>query len=360
MLRDPIDLATIRRVLIIKLRHHGDVLLTSPLFTVLQQQAPHLELDALVYHDTREMLSLHPAISQLHTIDRAWKHLGVWGQARAELSLLASLKQRRYDLVITLTEHNRGAWLVRLLQPRWAVGPDGPYGRFFRRSFSHRYLTVPGNRRHTIAVHLDALRRIGVHPTTTQQSLCLVPGQNAEATLAAKLGRLGLLSKSYILIHPTSRWSFKSWPAARMAALINALTARGEQVLLTAAPSTEELALLAEVQAQLQRPVASLAGELSLKELAVAIAQARLYIGVDSVPMHIASAMQTPCVALFGPSGDIEWGPWQVPHRVVSTAVTCRPCGNAGCGGGWRSECLEQITVPQVLAAVDSLLEQTR
>ena len=74
--------------------------------------------------------------------------------------------------------------------------------------------------------------------------------------------------------------------------------------------------------------------------------------------MHLAAAVQTPCVALFGPSGDIEWGPWQVPHRVVAAKVPCRPCGNAGCGGGWRSECLEKITVQQVLAAYDSLQEQ--
>ena len=64
MLKDAIDLSTLRRVLVIKLRHHGDVLLTSPVFSVLKNHAPHLEIDALVYQDTAEMLSLHPAISQ--------------------------------------------------------------------------------------------------------------------------------------------------------------------------------------------------------------------------------------------------------------------------------------------------------
>jgi heptosyltransferase-3 len=357
MLKDPIDLAALGRVLVIKLRHHGDVLLTSPVFSALKEQAPHLEIDALVYHDTREMLSLHPAVSELHTIDRGWKKLGLFGQLRAELGLLSRLRARRYDLVITLTEHNRGAWLSRLLKPRWAVGPDGPYGRFFRKSFSHRYLQVPGNRRHTIEIHLDALRRIGVYPAAGE--LRLVPGHNAEATLAAKLAERGLEAGRYILVHPTSRWSFKSWPAAKMAALIDELSGRGEQVVLSAAPSAEEMAIVADIESRLSRPVASLAGQLSLKELAAAIDLARLYIGVDSVPMHIASAMQTPCVALFGPSGDIEWGPWRVPHRVVSAALPCRPCGNAGCGGGWRSECLERIAVRQVLDAVDALQKET-
>ncbi|WP_434632666.1 putative lipopolysaccharide heptosyltransferase III [Chromobacterium sp. CV08] len=360
MLNDPIDLAAVRRALVIKLRHHGDVLLASPVFSALRAEAPQLEIDALVYHDTREMLSLHPDISELHTIDRAWKKRGPLGQLRAELGLLARLRARRYDLVITLTEHNRGAWLARLLAPRWAVGPDGPYGRFFRKSFSHRYLQVPGNRRHTIEVHLDALRRIGVYPSEEQRRLVLVPGHNAEATLAAKLAERDLAPGGYVLVHPTSRWSFKSWPAERMAALIDALTARGERVVLSAAPGAEEMAMIADIEGRLARPVASLAGQLSLKELAAAIDRARLYIGVDSVPMHIASAMTTPCVALFGPSGDIEWGPWRVPHRVVRAELPCRPCGNAGCGGGWRSECLERIGVDQVLAAVDALQKETQ
>jgi heptosyltransferase-3 len=73
--------------------------------------------------------------------------------------------------------------------------------------------------------------------------------------------------------------------------------------------------------------------------------------------MHIAAAMQTPVVALFGPSGELEWAPWKVPHRIVASGVhPCRPCGNDGCGGGKVSECLTRLPVGAALAAVDSLL----
>lgn len=75
-LRDAVPLAEVRRALVIKLRHHGDVLLSSPVFSVLKAQAPQVEIDALVYADTAEMLSLHPAISQMFTVDRQWKQLG--------------------------------------------------------------------------------------------------------------------------------------------------------------------------------------------------------------------------------------------------------------------------------------------
>src|SRR5512135_1714004 len=124
MLKDAIDLSGLRRVLVIKLRHHGDVLLASPVFTVLKNHAPHLEIDALVYKDTAEMLTLHPAISQVHVVDRQWKKAGAWQQAKAEWALLSALRGRRYDLVIHLTEHNRGAWLTRLTGVHYSVARE--------------------------------------------------------------------------------------------------------------------------------------------------------------------------------------------------------------------------------------------
>src|ERR1700694_4337985 len=107
---DAIDLARIRRVLVIKLRHHGDVLLASPVFTVLKHAAPHADVDALVYLETAAMLERHPAISVVHTIDRSLKHRGVGAQARGEWRLWRALCARRYDLVLQLTQHPPGAW----------------------------------------------------------------------------------------------------------------------------------------------------------------------------------------------------------------------------------------------------------
>ncbi|MFC3531704.1 putative lipopolysaccharide heptosyltransferase III [Vogesella facilis] len=357
MLKDAIDLSAVRRVLLIKLRHHGDVLLSSPLPTVLKNHAPHLEIDALVYHDTRDMLSGHPALSELFTIDRQWKKLGPLGQLRAEWQLLSRLRSRNYDLVIHLTEHKRGAWLSRLLSPRWSVAPGGEHGKFFKRSFTHRYPVIGGNRRHTVEIHLDALRRLGIYPAADERQLQLAIPQPAREVVRAKLAANGVTGR-YVLIHPTSRWLFKTWPVARMAALIDALTARGESVVLSAAPDSAEMAMLADIQSRLARPVASLAGELNLKQLAALIDDAALFVGMDSVPMHMAAALQTPCVALFGPSGDIEWGPWQVPHRLLTTNMSCRPCGRDGCGGGKRSECLEHIDEQQVLAAIAQLQQE--
>jgi len=72
--------------------------------------------------------------------------------------------------------------------------------------------------------------------------------------------------------------------------------------------------------------------------------------------MHIAAAMETPVVALFGPSGDDEWGPWMVPHRVLTTPLPCRPCGMDGCAGSKVSDCLERIAPEAAVAAVEELI----
>ncbi|MBB5017059.1 heptosyltransferase-3 [Chitinivorax tropicus] len=354
MVPDAIPFDQVRRVLIIKLRHHGDVLLTSPVIAVLKAHYPHLEIDALVYSDTAPMLAAHPGLSQLHMTQR--KGAGLL----EEWALFRRLRARRYDVLIHLTDSSRGAWLARLLKPRWAIAGQANKPGFWRKSFTHLYPIIGGNRRHTVEIHLDALRRAGLYPDVDERKLVLVPGEAATTKVQALLAQHGLAEREFIQIHPASRWLFKCWPANQMAALINQLTAAGETVVLTGAPDEKERALVAEIEQQLTKPVINLVGQLNLKELAALTQAARLFIGMDSVPMHIAAAMQTPTVALFGPSGDIEWAPWQVARQVLTSSHPCRPCGKDGCGGGKRSECLDAISVDQVAQATRHLLHLQR
>jgi lipopolysaccharide heptosyltransferase III len=355
---DAIDLTRLRRALVVQLRHHGDVLLTSPVFAVLKNHVPSLEVDALVYAETRDMLDLHPAIAQVHVVERRWKDSGPLGRLAREWRLFAALRARRYDLIVHLSEHPRGAWLARALAARYAVAPDfARKPRLWKRSFSHLFRLPPHARRHRVEVNLDALRRIGIQPGEDERRLVLVAGEEAQRSVDALLAEQGLADKGFIHFHPGSRWPFKCWPAERAAAFIDALARRGERIALTAAPEERELALIAEIRGKASARVADFSGKLNLKQLAALTARARLFIGVDSAPMHIAAAMQTPTVALFGPSGELEWGPWRVPHRIVASGEhPCRPCGNDGCGGGKVSECLTRLPPEAALAAVDSLL----
>jgi heptosyltransferase-3 len=360
MLKDAVPLGEIARALVIMLRHHGDVLLATPVLGALKAAAPKIEIDALVYDATAPMLEAHPALSQLHTVGRAWKDEDPLSRIGSEYKLFGALRARHYDLVVHLTEQPRGAWLARALGARYSVAPAAPErGAFWRGSFTHHYAIARNGRRHKVEANLDALRRIGLQPDMELRRPQFVPGAAAEASVAALLAAEGLAERSFVHIHPASRWTFKCWPAERNAELIDRLSA-AHRVVLTAAPETAEMRLVEQILSKTTSKPVNLAGRLSIKELGALTAKARLFVGVDSMPMHLAAAMGTPAVALFGPSGEQEWRPWRVAHRVVTTNHPCRPCGNDGCGGGKISECLTTLAVDDVYAAAQELLGRER
>ena len=351
MIGGPVPLGECTRALVVKMRHHGDVLLAAPVLRVLKAANPKLEVDALVYEDTAPMFEGHPALSRLFTVGRNWRNRSFLSRLAPEWHLLSSLRERRYDLLVHLTEHPRGAWLARILRPRHSVAPIVPHrGRFWRKSFTHTYPVVGFGRRHQVEINLDALRRIGIQPAPEERKVTFVPGAQAEAKARALVPEEG-----FIHMHPGSRWRFKCWPAEQNAALIDRLSGDGHRIVLTGAP--DEADFIERILALTRARPLNLAGQLTIKELGALIARARLFIGVDSMPMHVAAALGTPTVALFGPSGDREWGPWNVPFRVVTTTHSCRPCGLAGCGDGGVSDCLVRLGVEPVYAAARELLQ---
>lgn len=356
ILEDALPVEALRRALVVKLAHFGDVLLASPVLSVLKRHAANAEVDALIYAETAPMLAGHPALAQLFTIGRDWGKRRLLSRLAAETRLVASLRARRYDLVVALSDKPRIAWLTRLTGARYAVTAerrDRP--GLWRRSFTHFFALPPGNSRHTVEVHLDALRRLGIQPALDERRITLVPGDDAERRADALLAQHGLARGRFIQLHPGSRWLFKSWPAERVAELSDVLAARGDRVVMTGASAGHEGAYLQDVLSRVKGPLVNLAGQLDLKVLAAVTARARVFVGVDSAPLHVASAMGTPAVALFGPSGEVEWGPWQIAHRIVASAHPCRPCGINGCGGSNRSECLETLPLARVLAAIEEL-----
>ncbi len=344
MVKDAVPLGECGRALVVKLRHHGDVLLAAPVLSVLK--AKGLEVDALVYDDTAPMLEGHPALSELHTVGRKWRNEG-FSRLSKETALYATLRARRYGLIVHLSEQPRGAWLARTLGARYSVAPRmADRGAFWARSFTHLYPIAP--RRHQVEVNLDALRRIGVQPDPPLRKVIFNPGDDAARRIA------GVVPERFIHVHPASRWRFKCWSIEKNAELVERLAADGFPAVITAAPDPAEMSFVNEILKNTK--AVNLAGQLSIKELGALTARAALFVGVDSMPMHLACAMGTPTVALFGPSGEDEWGPWGVPHRVVRSDHSCRPCGLDGCGGGKVSECLTFLPVDAVHAAVRALL----
>jgi len=246
---DPLQ--QVERALVIKLRHHGDVLLTSPLFSILRHYRPGIEIDALVYEETASVLQDHPAIHHIHTVKKGAGIATDWRLAQ-------TLRARRYDLVLHLTESWRGALLCRYLRPRIAVTARWPRrarSRFWQRSFTHHY-PLPQRLRHTVEKHLDALRCLGIHPPPEERALLMVPGSEAEIRINRILDRHGLRGRSFIHFHPTSRWLFKCWGVAQCSRFIALLQQRGHTVVITAAPTAAELERVKAILEPLEKPAA--------------------------------------------------------------------------------------------------------
>jgi heptosyltransferase-3 len=348
------DLSRVKKVLVVKLRHHGDVLLTSPVFSNLQAALPNAEIDAMLYKDTIPMLEGHPAISKFHGYDRGWKKLGLFGKLAKEFSLLKKVWREKYDMVINLTEGDRGALAALISRATIRVGVD-PEGNGFigkKKIYTHivKNCKTP---RHTVEKNLDALRRIGIFPTMEERDVLFpIPEESKKRAAEFLQG-----TEDYFLLHPVSRWRFKCWPASLVAKLVEELHRRGEKIVMTASPDAEEIQMVQEILTLVPHvPVLNLAGKTSLKELGALIEMSRCLVCVDSVPLHISSALKSPVVVLFGPTSETNWGPWLNPHaRVVAQNLPCRPCFMDGCGGSKRSDCLTSLSLRDVLLAVDEL-----
>ncbi|MBJ7449353.1 MAG: putative lipopolysaccharide heptosyltransferase III [Parachlamydiales bacterium] len=361
MISPPIDLETIKRVLVIKLRHFGDVLLTTPVFSALQKALPNACIDAMIFKETAPMLEGHPAINAMHFCDPAWKKLSRLPRLKKEIEFLRSIRKQKYELVINLTEGDRGSIACYISNARYRVGWDpGKKGIFKKDRLYTHVVKKPNTDRHVVELNLDTLRRIGIYPEIYERKLQFY------TTLHAKTRIDELLSihriKDYILVHPTSRWLFKSLPVKTIAQVVDRLHAMGHTIIITASSNEREIKYVQDVK-KLTSNFLDLTGQINLKELGALIEHSQLFIGVDSAPMHLACALQKPVVALFGPTSEKAWGPWygltsSIQYIIMSHDPGCRPCGLDGCGGGKVSDCLTALTPESIVNAAFRLLSK--
>lgn len=309
-----------RRVLIIQLQHHGDVLLTTPMFSALKEQFPDIEIDVLAFAETAPMINAHPELSRILHLPRSKEAGRGLKRLSANLKLLWSIHQRKYDWVLHLNDRWPGAWaaLVSRAATRASYEIKKRDNFVWRTAFPIRQPHTEDN--HVIERNLAFLDHLGVN-TDPDKHHCKMAYSESDLLFAKTKIREAGIEGSYILIHPTSRWFFKCWEDDRFAEVINSLAHDGHNIVLTAAPVPQEMALVENLMSLVKAPnVVSLAGKLTLPSLAAAIAGAKLFIGVDSAPMHMAAALNVPMVALFGPTKLHAWRPWSKKATVINAA----------------------------------------
>lgn len=309
-----------KRVLVIRLQNHGDVLLTTPVFTALKRQFPGVEVDAMVFAETVPMLAANPDLTKVWSLPRGRQVGRGLRRVLVFIRLMLNIRRRRYDWVLHLNDQWPGAVAAAISGARVRFGYEMEKRDYWlwRAIFPQRI--VPTFEGHMVEKNLDVLKALGV-PVDTQATPCTMAFSGEDALLVRQKLDLAGVSGKYVLIHPTSRWFFKCWEDDRFAEVICALAVSGWQVVLTAAPDQREIDLVNGLLRRVNHPrVLSLAGQLTLPALAAAIARSTLFISVDSVPMHMAAALGIPIVALFGPTHLHIWRPWSDRAEVIHAA----------------------------------------
>jgi heptosyltransferase-3 len=367
------ELKSVRNILVIKLRNIGDVLLTGPVFANLRLSYPEARICALVNSGTEEMLSGNPVIDKIYLYDRNVKKYPLWKKMAVETGFLLELRREKFDLVINLTEGDRGALLSLLSGARYRVGIDAAgKGLAAKNHFFTHLVRIPDRNSHTVEQNLWFLAPIGVPVTEKKVTFAYDPADLE--TVTRHLDKAGLKRGRFFHAHLTSRWMFKTMPATTAARLVDELAGQtGLPVVFTASPEEKELVYLRKVLDVSAAPRLDLSGVLTLKQLGALSSQARFFVGVDSAPMHIAAALDVPVFSVFGPTSATGWGPWdnrflknpysQVRgvqttgrHLVLQSDRECVPCKRDGCNGSKISDCLN-FTEPVISSAIRDFLQ---
>ncbi len=342
-----------KRVLVIKLRKIGDVLLSVPTIRAIREHLPDSYIAALVNKGTEEMLSGNPLLDEVISFDRSVKGLPLLQSLSAQAGLIWRIRNKKFDLVVDLTSGDRPALIALLSGAKYRLGHDPGGQGFLGKKYCYTHLVLPGGEeKHVVESNLDVVRLLDMDTADKSVSIFIPPEDQARVDEWLKGG-----NDSPVHIHPTSDWLFKCWRDEAYARLIDYLQLeRKLKVVLTSGPTAKELEKVTAILKLARSQPLNLTGRTSLKQLAAVSIRSKLFIGVDSAPMHIAAAVGTPVIALFGPSGEHNWGPWGQGHTVISKDWPCRPCGRDGCQGSKRSKCLEEISLDEVKAVVEEYL----
>lgn len=367
---------SVKKILVIKLRHIGDVLLTVPSIRALKETFPGAAVSALVNSGTEEMLALNPLLDEVIPYDRNIKKLGAAGRAKKEVGFVSCLRRKGFDMTVDLTGGDRPALLGFAAGARYRLGYE-PKGGFAGKKFLYTHRAErPTARTHTVLRDLGVVRSFGID--TKDLSVNIFTSSEDEAFIDGLLKKELKGGGRYVHAHPTSRWFFKCWTDAGMAFVFDKIQEAGLRVVITSGPDEKELKKVRSIMGLMKTSPIDLSGKLKLKQLAALSKRAEFFFGVDSAPMHIAAATGCPVVSVFGPSGSFDWGPWdnkeanvykfdkaQTPYPlksgfqrfgrniVIQKGWDCVPCGKDGCDGSKKSGCLDKLEPDTVWRIID-------
>jgi heptosyltransferase-3 len=342
------------RILVIKLRYLGDVLLTTPLFEALRAHFPDAFIAAVVNQGTEDMLTGNPAVNRVFTVER---HADFLPDLMKQLQLIREIRKLKFDVVLELTNNDRAAVLAYTsgAKRRWCYKKKK--GNFIRESLLFTDVIESSGKLHISEQHMEMAKALKCPISGTK--LVLYWSQQDQASCEQILNSNGISGDlSCVVLHPSSNALHKVWTAEGYAALCDYLQDKWMiRTILICGRDEDELRQNRAICALAKSSPLNLGGQLSVKQTAVLLSKASLFIGIDSGPMHMATAVNTPVAAVFGPSRAWRWGPRGEGHIIIQKDWPCVPCGKKGCEGSGESRCLKELSIDEVVAVLEPKLK---
>jgi len=339
------DWSSVDKVLVIRLRSIGDTVLTTPSLFALRRFLPHAKIHILLEDWVAPLLEGSPLVDQVIPIPRHGN------SARARVA--RQLHRTSYDVVYNLHGGTTATFLTRASRATNRVGYSHyQYARL------HNHL-APSSQEiwsrpalHSVEQQLALIGWTGV-PVTDRPPTSLTVTDSAARSIASRLAAHDIDEEPLALIHPAAAFETKRWPAENFARIIENVAARGMRPVVIV--SANEKPLLQFLAAQATAPVVSF-DDLSLPEVTALAARAKLFVGNDSGIAHIAAAVNTPCVVIFGSSNVVHWRPWTSnKSEVVREELPCQPCDGYFCAEFEKPQCILRVPVERVMAAIDRI-----
>lgn len=341
-----------KSILVIKTCCIGDVLMATPTLAALRQAFPESVISLVVGSWSRAAVEGNPDVDEI--ID-CGNIAGGRSLAIGEYSrLVRLLRKRRFDCCFALERSPLLTAIPWLAGIPVRIGLDSS-GRGF--SLTLRVPVV--DRRHEAELYLDTLRKIGYEPQGPR--LRFFPSAQDHSVAGRVLAPLGTAPLVAMLpgggVNPGMNLLAKRWPPERYAAIADRLTALGYKVLVIGALSDGDV--VDAVKRRMRSDATVLVGQLSLGELGAVLNRCRLALANDSGPMHLAAAVGTPVVAIFGPSDPAVYGPYGQEGAVARSDLECSPCFKHG----WappcpEPRCMSSLSVEAVWALVQARLDE--
>jgi len=317
------DKSEVKKILFVTLSNLGDIILTTPVLEKLRDSFPEAVIDVITGPPGEGIFSAHPAVRNVMVRARRQRMTG-------RLVELAVLRRERYDLVADM----KNSFLPCLTGARF------------------RSACVKDSAGHKREEHLSKLTGLVEYPLEGARFFLPVSGD--DKTYVADMTHQ-VEGQMAVVMNPGAKSHLKRWPAARYAELADRLiSGRGCRVFITGA--AEDRKTVDEMVSAMKEDATDLCGRTTIGALAELMRRSDLVVTNDSAPLHVASAVNAPVVAVFGPSDDKKYGPLSDANRVISPDADCRPCGRALCSPGPDAGCITAVTVEGVLRAAEELL----